>query len=102
MLLGSRLSSRLAGRHLEKSVLCISCLVCSILQTHMLAFLAKTLNQNVSKINSFDFAKWDGGGFRFLLLSWIALEKMQSKWQLSFPSQEVFWTKRKLFCVKSP
>lgn len=45
MLLGSRLSSRLAGRHLEKSVLCISCLVCSILQTHMLAFLAKTLNQ---------------------------------------------------------
>lgn len=44
MPLGSGLSSRLAVTHLEKSIFFVSCLVCSILQSHMLAFLAKTLS----------------------------------------------------------
>lgn len=42
MLLGSRLS-----RHFEEGVLSISCLVCLVLQTHMLPFLARTLGQIV-------------------------------------------------------
>lgn len=45
MLLGAGLSSRLAVRHLEKGVLFTSFLLCSILQSHMLAFLTKTLRQ---------------------------------------------------------
>ena len=45
MPLGSRLSARLAVLRLEKGVLFIPCLVCSILQPHMLSFLAKTLSQ---------------------------------------------------------
>lgn len=85
----------------ERSLRFLPCLF-NLTDPHA-GFSSQNLKPNhVSKINSFDFAKWDGGGVRFLLLSWIALEKMQSKWQLSFPSQQFFWTKRKFFHVKSP
>lgn len=43
--LSSMLSSRLAVRHAEKGACSISCLVWSILQLYMLAFLAETSGQ---------------------------------------------------------
>lgn len=43
--LSSTLSSQLAVRHAEKSACSISCLVWSMLQLYILAFLAETIGQ---------------------------------------------------------
>lgn len=80
MPLGSGLSSRLAVRHSEKGVLFISFLVCSISPTHMLAFLAETLSQIMFPRQIPWILQNGTSRFRFLLLPWMPLEKLQSKW----------------------